>query len=191
MILTNSSHDLSSARSNDLPSMYNISTRGGSLTSLSDLQNHFSGKYVVLDRQAIQMDKMNFPMDRDNFFFLRYIYNGEDINKKLEYSGDSLIFDKKNLFTVDGNPIPGPDNTSIKLYYRKGSQSILLNDFDLIFPDMKQLTSEIKVILDEIKNKTTKEKTEEVSSYINEFYGKIYRENLVSWLSNYFGLKSE
>lgn len=191
MILTNNNHDLSTARSNYLPSMYNISTRGGSLVNLIDLQNHFSGKYVVLGRQSIEMDEKNFPMDNDHFFFLRYVYKGEEINKKLDYSGDTLIIDKRSLFTVDGNPIPSPDNTSISLFYRKGSESIQISEFDLIFPDIRQLTKEIEIILDEIKDHPSKEKIGEINSYINEFYGKVYRGNLISWLEGNFGIKTE
>lgn len=134
IILTNKNHDLSAAKSNYLPSMYNISSRGGSMTSLNDLRNHFSGKYVVLNRLAIELDEKNFHMDNENFFFLRYIYKREEINKKLDYSGDSLIIEKKSLFTVDGDPIPSPDNSSVSLFYRKGSESIPVNEFDLIFP---------------------------------------------------------
>ena len=191
MILTNKNHDLSSAKSNYLPSMYNISTRGGALTNLIDLRNHFSGKYVVINRLAIEMDKKNFPMDNEHFFFLRYIYHTEEINKKLSYSGDTLIIEKKSLFTVDGNPIPSPDNTSVKLFYRKGSESIQVNEFDLIFPDIRQLKNEIKIILSEMKAKTAKEKIEEINAYINESYGKVNRENLVSWLETSFGLKTQ
>lgn len=189
LILTNKNHDLSTASSNYLPSMYNISSRGGSLVNLLDLQNLFSGKYVVLGRETIELDKNNFPMDKDHFFFLRYIYKGEEINKKLDYSGDSLVIDKKSLYTVDGNPIPSPDNTSIRLFYHKGTESVLISGFDLIFPDIMQLKKEIKVILDAIKDKTSSEKTGEVNSYLNEFYGKVYRENLISWLGTNFGLK--
>lgn len=191
LILTNNNHDLSTARSNYLPSMYNISSRGGSLSNLTDLRNHFSGKYVVLDRQTIEMNEKNFPMDKENFFFLRYLYKGEEINKKLGFSHDTLIIEKRSLFTVDGNPIPSPDNTSIRLFYNKGSQSILVSEFDLIFPDMNQLTKEIQIILGEMKDKSLKEKVEELDSYINEFYGKVYRENLVSWLQDNFRLKTE
>jgi hypothetical protein len=191
IILTNKNHDLSTARSNYLPSMYNISTRGVLLMNIIDLRNHFSGKYVVLKRLAIEMDEKNFPMDNDHFFFFRYIYKAEEINKKLNYSGDSLIIDKKSLFTVDGNPIPRPDNTSIRLFYSNESESIQVNEFDLIFPDIKQLKEEIQIILSEIKGKTVKEKIEEINSFINEFYGKVNRENLISWLEDNFGLKTE
>jgi hypothetical protein len=189
LILTNKNHDLSTASSNYLPSMYNISSRGGALVNLLDLQNLFSGKYVVLGRQTIELDKNNFPMDKDHFFFLRYIYKGEEINKKLDYSGDSLVINKKSLYTIDGNPIPSPDNTSIRLFYHKGTESVLISEFDLIFPDTMQLKKEVQVILDAIKAKTSSEKTGEVNSYLNEFYGKVYRENLISWLAVNFGIK--
>jgi hypothetical protein len=191
MILTNNNHDLATAKSNYLPSMYNISTRGGSLSNLIDLQNHFSGKYVVLGRQSIEMDDSNFPMDNTHFFFLRYAFKGEDINKKLDYSGDTLIIDRKSLYTVDGKPIPSPDNTSIMLFYRKGSESIPINEFDLIFPDIIQLKKEVQIILSEIKDKSSNEKISEINSYINEFYGKVYRGNLVSWLKGNFGFNPE
>ena len=191
LILTNKNHDLSTASSNYLPPMYNISTRGGSLVNLLDLQNHFSGKYVVLGRQAIIMDEMNFPMNKDHFFFLRYFYKGEEINKKLDCSGDSLIIEKKSLFMVDGNPILSPDNTSIRLFYYKGPESVLISEFDLIFPDIRQLEKEIQIILDEIKNKPVNEKIGEINSFIEEFYGKVYQGNLLSWLKDNFGLKTE
>jgi hypothetical protein len=189
LVLTNKNHDLATAKSNSLPSMYNISSRGGSLINNSDLSANFSGKYVVLDKQYIELDGKTYPMNKDHFFFLRYIYKGEEINKRLDFSGDSLIIDKVTLLTVDGNPIPSADNTAIKLFYRKGTESVFISDFDLIFPDMKQLKKEIGVILPEIKEKPAREKVGEIDSYINEFYGKVQRENLTKWLEKNFGIK--
>lgn len=188
MILTSKNHDLSAASSNYLPAMYNISTRGGSLANLIDLQNHFSGKYVVLDRSEIVLDDLSFPMDKDNFFFFRYTFKGEEINKKLEYSADTLILDKKSLYTIDGKPIPRPDNTAIKLFYRTGDKSIQINEFNLIFPDTKKLKEEVKIILDTMRERTPKEQVGEINAYLYEEYGKVYQQNLTSWLSDNFGL---
>jgi len=188
MILTSKNHDLSAASSNYLPAMYNISTRGGSLANLIDLQNHFSGKYVVLDRSEIVLDDLSFPMDNDSFFFFRYVFKGEEINKKLEYSADTLILDKKSLYTIDGKPIPRPDNTTIKLFYRTGDKSIQINEFNLIFPDTKKLKEEVKIILDIMKERTPKEKVGEINAYLYEEYGKVYQQNLTSWLNDNFGL---
>jgi hypothetical protein len=189
LILTSKSHDLSAASSNYLPSMYNISSRGfGALLTTTDLQNHFSGKYVVLGSQKVEIERRNFPMDENNFFFLRYQYKGEEINKKLAFSTDTLIIDKSSLFTVDGKPIPSPDNTSIRLFYRKGSESIEISRFDLIFPDTDMVWKEVSVILDGMKTKNTKEKIGEITSYMNGFYGKVNPENLVLWLKKDHGL---
>lgn len=190
LILSSKNHDLTASNSNFLPPMYNISSRaGGNLSNSVDMENHFSGKYVVLDRQKLVIDDSAYPMDNNNFFFLRYLFKGEDINKKLDFSGDTLIIDKKNLYTVDGAPIPSPDKTSINLYYRKGKESILINKFDLIFPDTDQLKKEVKVILDETENKSANQKIDEVESYIFQEYGKIYRPHLKSWVEITYGLK--
>jgi hypothetical protein len=189
MVITSKNHDLSSARSNYLPSMYNISSRGGTLLNNSDLSSYFSGRYVIFNRQGIELDSETFPMDRDHFFFLRYIYKSVEINKKLGFSGDTLFIDKANLFTVDGNPIPSADNTLIKLFYRKENESVFISEFDLIFPDMKQLAKETEVILNEVKGKSADDKIAEIGSYITEFYGKVSREYLAKWLETSFGIK--
>ncbi len=188
LILTSKNHDLSSASSNYLPSMYNISSRGGALINILDLQNHFSGKYVVLGSQKIEIEKKNFPMNDNNFFFLRYLYKGEEINKKLTFVDDTLIIDGKALYTVDGKPIPSPDNTTIKLFYRKGTESLEISRFDLIFPDPQQVSKEINVILEQLKTRSSKEKIEEIGSFINEFYGKVTNDNLAWWLRKNYGL---
>lgn len=189
LILTSRNHDLSKIQSNYLPAMYNISTRGGSLSNLVDLQNHFSGKFVVLDRQKIVLDEETFPMDKDHFFFLKYLYKNEEIPKKLDFSGDTLIIDKKNLYSVDGQPIPRPDNTAIKLFYMNGDKLVQINEFDLVFPDTKQLKEEVKIILDTMKSLPAKDQVGEVTAYIYDQYGKIQQQNLLAWLKVNFGLQ--
>jgi hypothetical protein len=54
---------------------------------------------------------------------------------------------------------------------------------------MDQLSKESEIILNEIKGKTSKEKTGEVGAYINEFYGTVQKEDLVRWLDTRFGIK--
>lgn len=191
LILTSKNHDISTASSNSLPAMYNIASRGATLISLKDLQNYFSGKFAVLNTQFLVLHTASFPMDNQNFFFLRYPYKGQEINKKLDFSGDTLIISRSKLYTVDGKPIPSPDNAEISLFYRKGSESLLVNKFDLIFPDEKQLKKEVQVILDEFAGKTYKEKVNEIDSFINENYGKVSMENLRSWLKINFNIKAE
>lgn len=192
LILTSKNHDLTAAGSNYMPAMYNIASRGvGIIISPGDLQRHFQGKYVVLGKQKLVLDHSAFPMNSSNFFFLRYNYKKEDINKKLDYSGDTLIIDRSKLYTIDGKPIPGPDNAQISLYYRKGKESSLISRFELIFPDEQQLLREVDVIMKELVKKSEKEIYNEIGAYINETYGKVSPENLKSWIDSNFTTKTK
>jgi hypothetical protein len=189
LVITSKNHDLSAARSNNMPSMYNISSRGGSIINRDDLSSFFSGKFVVLESMGVEVDGSAYPMDNDHFFFLRYIYKGEEINKKLAFSHDTIFIDRAALFTIDGKPIPSADNTAIKLFYRKGNESVFISEFDLIFPDMKQLSNETEIIINEMKGKPSEDIIRETGSYINEFYGRISVESLSEWLETRFGVK--
>jgi hypothetical protein len=191
LILTSRNHDLAAAGSNYMPAMYNIASRGGMILSLSDLSKLFEGKYVILGRQNLVLNPSIFPMNSNSFFFLRYNYKNEEINKKLDYSGDTLIIDRSRLYTVDGKPIPGPDNTTISLYYRKGSESSLVNRFELIFPDESQLRKEVSIIMNEFSKKTEKELFNEIGAYITDNYGKVSPENLKAWIQSNFGAKTK
>jgi len=189
LILTSKNHNLSSSRPNSMPSMYNMTTRGVSLFDELDLETYFSGKHVVLENEAVKVDETIYPMNEDHFFFLRYNYRGEEINKKLDFSGDTLFIDKATLFTIDGAPIPSPDNTSIKLLYRSGAGSVVISEFDLIFPEMGQLTKEIKIILSEMVGKPSKEILDEIYSYLTDFYGEVSRDCLSKWMEVNFAIK--
>ncbi len=189
LILTSKNHNLSAASSNQMPSMYNIGSRSVTLAGGSELEDYFSGKHVVFGKEAVVVDALTYPMNDDHFFFLRYIYNNEEINKKLSFSGDTLFIDKATLFTVDGMPIPSADKTAIKLYYHRAGGSVAVSEFDLIFPDMTQLEKEVAIILSEMNGKSSNEKITEVDAYIKDFYGKVSRDNLSTWLGTNFDIK--
>ena len=61
MILTEGAGNKSGA--NYVPAMSNVSSRAGALLNFIDLQNHFKGNYVILDKVEIQIDQNNFPMN--------------------------------------------------------------------------------------------------------------------------------
>jgi len=180
-----------SGGSNLIPAINNISSRGGAILTVIDLQNLFTDNVCVIDKMKLKIASPDFQMNANRFFYISYKYKGEDINKPLDYSDDSLILDKNKLYKVDGNPITAPDSPQVTLYYRnaekKTFQSIAV--FNLVFPEEKTLKEEVKIILTEFESKDSKQKTEEVLSYLNEFYGKPDRENVVEWLAKEFGLK--
>jgi hypothetical protein len=175
-----------SAKTHLIPSAITVSSRGVSLHNVVDIQNYFTGNFVVLDRMKMKISSQVFPMNSDHIFYVQYRYKGEDINKKLDFSNDSLEIDKEKIFLVDGKPIVKPDDTKIKLFYMEGNKSTLINEFDLLFPEGPGLKKEIDVFWDPSNTKTYSVKVDDVVSYINEFYGKTDRDNVMEWLSRNF-----
>lgn len=184
-VLMPSNNDVAYAKANLTPAMSNISSRAGAMISRIDIENHFSGKYAILDKVEVKINPSLFPMTDSKFFFIRYDYKGETINKKLPFVADTLIIDKKELLTIDGQPIPNPNITKMEILYMEtddNNKRTLISEFDPIFLDGDELIGEVKIILDEIADKTREEKLDEVIAYITEFYGKPNKENIEQWL---------
>lgn len=172
---------------NILPAANNVSSRAGALLNLIDLQNHFAGKYLVLGEMKLQIGKEAFPMNDENFFYLSYMHNEEQIRKKLEFEGDFLILNKEEIFKIDGKSIP-VEEKEMTLFYRQGKESKKISSFTPVFPDLTSLKSELEVILEEYKEKDAATQIKEITAYLNEFYGNPQKDNLASWLSTEFGL---
>ena len=171
-----------------LPAANNISSRAGALINMIDLQNHFTGKFLVLDDMKLELGKEAFPMDDNNFFYLTYEYNGEQIRKKLNSEDNNLIIEKSEIFKIDGEAIP-VEEKEMTLYYRTDGKSQKVNTFTPVFPDLDQLKLEVAIILEEFADKDDKTKIKEVNSYLNEFYGSPQNEDLAEWLKAEFSLQ--
>ncbi|MEZ4936476.1 MAG: hypothetical protein R2799_02675 [Crocinitomicaceae bacterium] len=177
-------------RSNLLPAMNNISSRAGALLNIIDLQNHFQGNYVILGRMALTIGQDAFPMDNDHFFYLRFDYDGESINKKLPVEEGKLVLDRKDIFKIDDKAIDGAKIKEMTLYYRDNAKktSTKINSFNPVFPDIDLLKDELKIIIAEYSDKDSDKKKSEITSYINEFYGKPDKDNLAEFLEKEFQL---
>jgi hypothetical protein len=183
--------DNNSKGSNLVPAMNSVATRSGAIINMIDLKNVFTDNYVIIDEVKLKIGKDAFPMvEGETFFYVDYEYNGEVISKMLDFSNDTLIISKSDIFKIDGKAIENPYTIEFKLFYRneKKEESASINTFIAIFPETNALKQEVKVILDELAKQTEKQKLENVLSYINEFYGKPDKENVKSFLSTQFNL---
>lgn len=172
------------ANANLTPSMGNISSRAGALNNRLDLKSHFDGKYVIIGQLEVVINNAVFPMSDTQFFYINYIYNSENINKKLDHHGDTLIINKDSLLMVDGKPIKNEDITEMKLmYYTKKNGKVTLitisDSFYPIFPNEKELKSEVDIIINALPKEADKLKS--VADYIGEVYGKVNNENVAKW----------
>ncbi len=189
-VITNQSG--TSKGNNLIPAINNIASRGGAILTIIDLQNLFTGNVCVIQSTKVKIAAADYKMNTNQFFYIEYVYKGEKISKMLSYQSDSLLIDKAELYKVDGKSITAPDSPEVNLYYMMDKGKSLrqtIGTFNLVFPNEKELKDEVKIILAELKTKNTAQKTDEVLSYINEFYGKPDKDNVKPWLVKNFGLK--
>lgn len=170
-----------------LPAANNVSSRSGAILNIVDLKNHFIDRYFIVGIAKVQIDKESFPMDADHFFYMKYEHNGEIINKKLSFENDVLFLDRAEIFKIDGNPIEVSEK-EMTLYY-KSDKAIKINAFTPVFANETELKEEIKIILKASENKNNAEKINEITSYVNEFYGKPNKENFLPWLKEEFDIE--
>lgn len=170
-----------------LPAANNISSRGGALLNVVDLKNYFDGRICILEETTFQIGSEAFPMTDSKFFYLKFEHNGEEINKRLSFKKDLLIFKRKEIFKVDGKEIDNQEK-EMTLCYKDGNKTKKISTFTPIFPDMLDLKDEISLILQEFKKEPVGKKQDEVAAHLNEFYGKIGAMDVNTWLKDEFGI---
>jgi hypothetical protein len=189
IITPQSASQLSGARSNFLPAISNLSTRGGFLNSMNDIVNQFSGPLVILYEASWSLNPYQFPMDENRYFYLLLRYKGKTIKKKLLCNDNNLVFSRKDILTIDGQPVSTFDSPAASLYYAAQNGPMFVSSFELVFPDMKTLRSEAAIILEELSSQDYNRKVNEISGYLFEFYGKPDKKDVMLFVEKDFGLK--
>ncbi len=174
------------------PAISTVSARSGAVSSLTELQSVFADKMVIIDHIDLQIGKEYFPMDSDKFFFIRYQYNGETINKQLPFNNDVITIAKDEIFTVDGKPIDKPDSNDFSLYYHNKTdgkpESILISTFTPVFLSGLSIKPEVNIIVEEFSGQPYERVLSEVYDYLNSFYGNVDKVHLDQWLKNEFNI---
>lgn len=174
-----------------LPAMNNVSSRAGALLNALDLKKHFAEKYLILSSYEVEVSATAYPMDDDHFFFLRFTYNGEEVSKKLSFTGNKLKLNSDEILKVDGKAITLKEGTKVELIYRnapeKSSESVAV--FEPVFANEKALITECKLIISELgKDADAETKKEQLLAYLTENYGKPNQENFNNWIKHNVGI---
>ena len=192
LLTSQNSVEFRSSKSNYLPSAAKISTRAvGFGTRTSDLKNNLEGSFVILDENKLVIDTIVYPMASRKYFFIKYDYNNNTINKKLAFTKDTLIIKRNELLTVGGTVIPKPQINQMQLiYFKEGENgSTAVASFTPVFPDPDVFKKEIKIIVDQMEMNPYTDKFREISTFIRDFYGKVDENSLKGWLKYNFHLK--
>ena len=187
-ILRPDNTDLAYARASYTPAMSNISSRSGAFMTALDLKNHLDGRYVFFDENYLTINPEIFPMNEEKFFFLRYQYNGDTINKKLAFNHDTLLIRPHEVFSIDNTPVDYTSVNEVELWYMErdeGNKITLLNKFEPVVINNDELMQELQIIFDIYSDKPEKQVRQEAFSYIHEFYGTLNKENFEYWMTRY------
>jgi hypothetical protein len=126
------------------------------LGNVLECKMYFGTKFIIIGNQLqISLNKNAYPLDKNAFFYLSYLHPAEKeaINKKLPFTGQTLLFEKDKLFTVDGKPLPNPEKAhTFSLYYltqqpNEKPKADLLATFELSFLDDAYLKSAMPDLL--------------------------------------------
>lgn len=165
------------------------SSRAGLVNSGIELQKKFEDQPILIigDEMKIFINSNAYEMNDRNFFYIDYTYKGEVIHKKLDFNNDTLIFNKENIFTVEGIDSINIEETSnfILFYYdTQQEKSTLGYKFEPIFVTNEDLKIEVDILLSILEEKklSNKKIIEEVEVYVSEAYCTPEKSDLFSWL---------
>jgi hypothetical protein len=181
------------SKSNFLPPTGKISTRAfGTTSKPEDIKTVLLGNIAILNDIKIVIDTSVYPLADDKFFYVSYGYNNKTINKKLSFNKDTLLIKKNELLLVDGKVIQNPDIKEMKLTYLAAGDPYIstpVSTFTPVFPDNDLLKQELKILISQMSTRTYNEKISEISSYLQDFYGKVDENSLKIWLNKNLGFK--
>ncbi len=169
------------------PGTGRLSSRSGSITNSIELENFFEkDSLYILGSTKKWISPIAFPMNQENFFFVRYTWKGETINKKLLYYNDSININKEDLYKVDGKNISPDETTNPTLYYKKGASTSQICLFTISFPNESK-TKEIVTAFKQHKTSKGEDFIGELLPLLKDIYGKTEIDNVRWWVRKNIG----
>ncbi len=154
------------------PARGKLSTRAGGINNKLDFEKKFAGEAVAIlgNTFKVAVSPSAYPMDESHFFYASYLYNGEEINKKLSNEGDSLVVDVPTFYAIDGKPIDPSATSEAKLFYFDAAkeESTLITPLTFVVIGGE----DVQYMMDNIGGGTAEEKAKGVVEVISTLYGK-------------------
>ena len=155
-------------------------------------KSEFGDSYFIIRESKIFVDSKFFPMNEHNYFFVKYLFDGKEIEKKLKFNNEALIINK-DIFKYEDFIINPETVDSIEFYYfdREKSKKIKLNTFKLAFADEEKLYAELSNFISILKkaDKIDYIITQEVFYFLNDVYGNVNGNDVSAWIEEKFGIK--
>lgn len=160
--------------------------------TVEDAKLFFSSRpFVFLGPDTrFKVPKKLFPMSRALFFYMNYDYKEDNIDKKIEYKGDTVVMIKRNLFKIDGKEVDGKFAENFRFYYynQPKNKHTFLGKMQPNFPVDERLKEETDVVVTRMqqKNATPEAIVKELAGFVIQHYGTAFSNDLAEWIvANY------
>jgi hypothetical protein len=174
-ILSSPSKPESDSRGNFLPPMNNLSSRAVIASTANDILEYFNGEILFLGQDTIKYDNSKLVLDKDNYFTISFDNDGVE-NKSILSASEGLICINKYSLFKDQQP------KTARLTFHGTLTNDQKVEFVPVFPDNEKFLGEVKLIISNSSKKQRKEVVTDITSYLNDFYGKISQSTVDSWL---------
>lgn len=157
----------------------NLSSRGA-----ITIEDEFKGNYYVISNCNIEIDVKKFPLDNTKYFYLKFKYDGNDVNKKLKNTTNGFLLSKDDILLIDNKPVISDKIREYQFYYydENDKTSKLISTFNLQFLDETSIKKELLEHLKKIDNLKEDDKFNECLIYINTMYGNTNADCLKNWV---------
>ena len=162
-----------------------LATRG-LVTNESELIHYFDTSHVIIDSLKLRLLGDQFIMNDNQFYFIRFKYNGEFISKKLGAAtkeGLDIYFNKENLLQVDGVKIDASEIKDMQfVHFTKATKKlrVLHDKVHFVFVKEEEIQKDLAIILPHISQKN---RVNEIKTYIDIVYGAIEKEQVEQLLT--------
>ncbi len=154
--------------------------------------NEFGKEYFIIRESKIYVDSKDYPMNENNYFYVKYIIDGKEYKSRLKNNKDTLIINK-DIFTNTDLFINVEKIDTVSLYYfdNEKNKQIKLRSFCLSFADDNTLKSELTNYITILKNYNMNNYliAQQVVYFLNDMYGNVNWFDVWSYLSENFGIK--
>jgi hypothetical protein len=127
-----------------------------------------------------------YPMNSSNFFFIRYSWRGQVINKKLSFDQDSLHLNPAEIYKIDGVAISQKEVREAKLFYKSSTATTEVTPFAVVFPEENAVSQLVKSFQLH-SGLTGKLFIDELIPLLKDTYGKTDPDNVRVWVRRNVG----
>lgn len=168
-----------------------LSTRSLANPGVDDLESFFGISTFVFigDMYKLRIDKYTYPMTGSKYFVYRYNYNEVDYSKRVTHSGDTLIFNRNSLYTINGKVINPEEAGKVEIYYFNTRTSPLkITTLLPVFLPEDQLKKELGAMLSILKNENLSREglLNQLYEHVVGVYGPTNRKMLEEWIDRNF-----